>query len=805
MVLTGLSAVAFAWPLLDLYGKNPEVFVANRTSAVQIFLFGFGVAAIVPLACWASLAIANAAGGRALEITYHALVALLGLATGLVVSRQVLPDTTVLAVVLTLVVAALVVWTVRTVDTVFVVASVALPLLVFMFLGTSATGSLIWSEPEEPEAATTVGSPSNIVMLQLDEFPLSAIMGTDGAVNESLFPNFARMADEGTWYRNALSTSIATTQSVPAILTGLVGEAGTSPSYVDHPDNLFTLLGGAYDMHVIEWVAELCPEETCPDYAGRSPARFSSLLRDVGVVFGHLTLPAALRDGLPSIDTSWKGFLGQTDKPTGAGVDIPGLPVPPDPQRADWVDWVQRLINGIDADTPPTLSYAHLQAPHVPWELNPSGTQYTGPEEYTEVEGLEGNGHWEMDPRAGLLGFQRFLYQVGFLDTMIGRLLDHIREKGTWDDTMIVVIADHGESFVPGEHRRWPYENNRDDLYRIPLFIKYPGQMAGETVDTPAFGTDVLPTIVDTLDVDTDWHFDGLSLRDLTIERPHEPLKWCCNGTGVSTDLKVLFEQVSRNHQWVTDQSSWLGVAAVGPNAGLVGKSVSDLAITSTHAFRWSLGLGAGLSQVDRSSGIVPTLVTGRLEADRAPGSMELVIVLNDVVAGVAHLTRDTVLGGSLEGLVAEQLVRDGINNVEILLSDGNGGWLSGESDVLTVELTASDGHVLDIAAEGNKRVQVDGVTEVDNGWELSGWAADVSRKIIPDTIYVFAGDTLLYEGPTNAENDNVVRWFGSEDLLDAGFRIDIPGGEVPEGVDRVLIVAEFGDVAVSDGATLSG
>jgi hypothetical protein len=576
-VLAGLSAVAFTWPLLDLYGKNPDVFVANRSSAAQIFLFAFGVALFVPLLCWAVLGVANVIGGRAPTMAYYAMVVLLALATGLVVSRQATPDSTFLAIALTLAVAWLVVWIVRTLDTVFIVAAVALPVLLFMFLGTSATASLIWSEPEEIEIPATIGSPSNLVFLQLDEFPIASIMNTDGTINDKLFPNFARLADEGTWYRNALSTSIATTQSVPAISTGLRGEAGVSPSYADHPNSLFTLLGDSYQMHVIEWVAQLCPEEICPDYAGRSPARFASLLKDVGVVYGHLTLPPVARDDLPAIDTSWRGFLGQANTPSGAGVEVDGLPVPPDPVRAQWVDWVQRLINGIDAGSPPTLSYAHLQSPHVPWVLNPSGTQYVRPEQYTEVEGLEGNGFWEADPWAALLGFQRQLYQLGFLDTMIGRLLDHIQETGTWDDTMIVVIADHGESFVPGEHRRWPYDNNRADLYRIPLFIKYPGQTTGQTVDVAAFGTDVFPTIVDALDIDTDWVFDGMSLRDVTVDRPHVPLKWCCNGSGVSTDVNILFDQVKRNHEWVPDQSSWLGIAGVGPYAGLVGSSTDDL------------------------------------------------------------------------------------------------------------------------------------------------------------------------------------------------------------------------------------
>ncbi len=248
VVITGLSAVAFVGPLLDLYGKNPEVFVANRTSAVEIFLFAFAVALVIPLISWGVLAIAAAIGGRAPDLAYQVLVGILTVATGFVVSRQVFPDSTVGAVLLArgggrrsssgwsgvwMSCSSWLRW--------------RIPVLVVMFLGTSATARLIWSEPETVEGTTSIASPHHVVMLQLDEMPLASIMDLDGTVNERLFPNFNRLAEEGTWYRNALSDSIATTQSVPAILSGVKGETGQSPSFVDHPDNLFTLIGDEYD------------------------------------------------------------------------------------------------------------------------------------------------------------------------------------------------------------------------------------------------------------------------------------------------------------------------------------------------------------------------------------------------------------------------------------------------------------------------------------------------------------------------------------------------------------------------------
>lgn len=802
-VITGLGAVGFVAPLLDIYGQNPEVFVANRSSSTEIVVFGIGVALLIPLISLAVLALGEAIGGRAPRVGYWSLVVLLAIASGFVVSRQIVATNTMGALFLGLGIAGFVIWLVMSIDLVFVVAALAVPVLAFMFLGTSATARLIWEESEPDVEAVAVGDPAHLVMIQLDEMPLASIMERDGTINEALFPNFARLADEGTWYRNALSDSIATTQSVPAILTGVRGEKGLSPSHVDHPDNLFTLLRDEYEMHVIEWVADMCPEDICPDYAGRAPARFSNLIKDVGVVYGHLTLPGEVREGLPSIDNAWKGFLGQEDA-SGSDVEIDGLPLPPGERRQDWIDWVQRLINGIESDSAPTLSYAHLRAPHVPWETNPSGTHYERPEEYTEVSGVEGDGRWGPDPAPALLGLQRHLYQIGLLDSMLGRLFDHLDRTGTWDDTMVVVVADHGASFVPGQHRRWPYDDNRDDLYRVPLFVKYPGQSTGETVDVPVFGIDVLPTIVDALEVDTDWDFDGESLLHLTTVRPHQPIHWCCNGDGASIELEVLFSQVERNHTWIPDQGSWLGVASVGESGPLIGEPTTEIAVGTDSGFRWSLDLGSELEDVDRSTGMVQTLITGRVMAESLPESNEVLIVVNDVVAGVAHLSRDGPTSGAITGLIAEDLVAEGANDVSLLLSDDGGGWLAGASEDLTLELIADDGHVIELGAEGSRRVQVDSIEPTETGWEVTGWAADVSQKVTPEMFYIFAGDRLLAWGPPNLDNSNVVRWFDSENLLRSGFTFEVAAEDLPEEADRLVVVAEFGDGAVADPASLT-
>ena len=804
LVIAGLSVVAVSAPLLDLYGRNPEVFVANRTDPFEIVLFGLIVTLTIPLLSLGILVAVRRVSERAQEISYQVIVIILALAAGLVVGRQVFPESTLGAVINAVVVAAVVLGLHRWMRGLLVVLAAALPVVLVLFVSTSASARLVWSEPDVPDTAgTDIRAPAPVVLIQLDEFPVSSLMNQEGGINEALFPNFARLANEGTWYRNAFSSSIATTQSVPAILTGRLGEKGLSPSSVDHPNNLFTLLEGAYEMHVIEWVAEMCPEETCPDFAGRAPARFSALLQDVGVVYGHLTLPPSARERLPSIDNSWKGFLGQKATPSGTAIAIDGLPVPPAPKRAEWIDWMQRIANGIGDDASPILHYAHIKSPHVPWVTNPSGTHYERPEQYTEVEGVGGDGRWVLESEPAILAFQRHLYQTGFLDTMFGKLFDRLDETGTWDDTMIIVVADHGASFVPGEHRRWPYENNRVDLYRVPMFVKYPHQEAGVVRDEPVFGIDILPTLVDVLEITTDWEFDGISLREVDgTERPHEPLRWCCSGDGAGTDLGDLFALVTRNYEWIPNQGSWEGVAGVGPHAALVGGQVDNLRVSHDPELRWSIDVP--LDSVDRDGGLVQTLVTGRVELPAGVTSDAVLIVLNGRVAGVGFISRDSATGGTIRSLLAEDLILDGANDVEVLVADPSGGWIAGASDVLEVEFFADDGHRLELRAEGGRRLQVDEVVETSDGWTVIGWAADVVAKEAPDIFYVFAGDRLLVSGPPNLDNKNVVRWFGSDDLLRSGFSFEIAADLVPADLEQLTVIAEFGSHAIGDIARLS-
>jgi hypothetical protein len=48
------------------------------------------------------------------------------------------------------------------------------------------------------------------------------------------------------------------------------------------------------------------------------------------------------------------------------------------------------------------------------------------------------------------------------------------------------------------------------------------------------------------------------------------------------------------------------------------------------------------------------------------------------------------------------------------------------------------------------------------------------------------------------------VRWYSSDDLLRSGFSYDIDTASVPAGVERLTVVAEFGDYAIGEQAVLT-
>lgn len=90
--------------------------------------------------------------------------------------------------------------------------------------------------------------------------------------------------------------------------------------------------------------------------------------------------------------------------------------------------------------------------------------------------------------------------EVAYADRNVGMMIDMLKRRGMWDDTVFVLLADHGEEF--DEHGGWLHgQSVYNELVHVPLIIHFPGsQHAGRRLVGPANLLDVMPTLADALD-----------------------------------------------------------------------------------------------------------------------------------------------------------------------------------------------------------------------------------------------------------------------------------------------------------------
>ncbi len=133
---------------------------------------------------------------------------------------------------------------------------------------------------------------------------------------------------------------------------------------------------------------------------------------------------------------------------------------------------------------------------------------------------------------------------IAYTDAQIGKLIEWLKERDLYDNTMIVVTSDHGDAF--GEkslvlHGNSVYQN----LLHVALMIKYPKKASIGIVNDPVSLIDIAPTILTALGIPADSRMQGRNLlskaagpkRELFSESfpcpvPHPPE---CPGSGCTS------------------------------------------------------------------------------------------------------------------------------------------------------------------------------------------------------------------------------------------------------------------------------
>ena len=144
----------------------------------------------------------------------------------------------------------------------------------------------------------------------------------------------------------------------------------------------------------------------------------------------------------------------------------------------------------------PDFLYVHTMDPHVPYTPPPPFDQRYEPHPTPD--------HAGQDPRFDFkepLDRDRLIAQydgeIAYGDQEFGRFVQELKKRGLYDRALIVFMADHGEEFE--DHGKWLHGRSVfDELVRVPLLVKFPGQKDGGRRITQQVQTvDLLPTILE--------------------------------------------------------------------------------------------------------------------------------------------------------------------------------------------------------------------------------------------------------------------------------------------------------------------
>lgn len=163
----------------------------------------------------------------------------------------------------------------------------------------------------------------------------------------------------------------------------------------------------------------------------------------------------------------------------------------------------------------PRFLWAHIMPPHDPYlPPPPYRNRFSDPKVTISRRSFLGRQNFTQPPRGVAPSELRARYDemVLYADDVVGHFLDWLDQTGRLDHAIVIVSADHGESFEQG----WFFHggpNLDNGLIQIPLLIHVPGQQKPAHVTQLAQQADLLPTLIDLIGGEVPGWTDGTSLK----------------------------------------------------------------------------------------------------------------------------------------------------------------------------------------------------------------------------------------------------------------------------------------------------
>lgn len=678
-----LSAFGVAQPLFAILRESPEFFVARRVDGGELVAFTAILLVLPPALAMACVWVADAVRPR---WSWHVHRLFVGVFGGLTVLTSLGRMSTGSALALALSAGLVLSWAYRPSSRLGSFLSLGAPapaLFASAFLLTAPISALVLGRSTPVVHSTQPRATNPVVFVVFDELPAVSLLDEDGRINARRFPNLAALSARATWFPTTGTVHPFSSHAVPALLTGSIPPEDAAPTSTSYPTNLFTVLGTSHEVNAVEPITQLCPPNLCPLLPRVRHSRLrnmASLLAVSSSVYVKATLPKS----------SWSSDKGD---PFGQLLDLPAqasaeqeIPTA-DGNGPEVLNRSAQFRRFLDALHPGDrqLYFAHVLLPHAPFEHLPSGTRYhhVG----SVLEGLFDD-HWSSDePWLAEFSRRRHMLQLRHVDQLIGELVARLDALEMFDETLLVITADHGVSFEPGGAHRIVTEDNKYDIGLVPLIIKAPFQMVATVQPQPVRTIDVLPTILGLLDIGVPFQADGHDALAPGAPRSALRVRDTVRDTWVDLDdgPAELGRAGRRLAQQLGDGTSTYDLYDGGPHGDLVGSRAADLPSEGELDLLASLTAGPGFDSVDLEGGVVPALMVGRLPGPVPPGTF-VAVAVNGTVGAVVPTYADPD-GARFVALLPDYLFVDGSNHVELVTVLGSGS----ERRFLNLSFTAGD------------------------------------------------------------------------------------------------------------------
>ncbi len=155
------------------------------------------------------------------------------------------------------------------------------------------------------------------------------------------------------------------------------------------------------------------------------------------------------------------------------------------------------IIRAQPQDSPLCLVLS-LHSPHPPFDAPGDFASMFDPAALTlppnVPEQYAREGHQFDHPQTRKM-LANYLGKMALVDECVGRIIDGMKTRGTWDNTLVVFTSDHGE--MMGAHGALSKGRFYEESVRVPLVARWPGHIHAGRSSAPVQMMDIYPTIVE--------------------------------------------------------------------------------------------------------------------------------------------------------------------------------------------------------------------------------------------------------------------------------------------------------------------